>query len=406
MDVTNRVWDLIMANKINIKITAAIALCFVFIMAIIFIHTNKMDSADDLYYTTISNQGDYLSFIWSRYFTWSSRIPIDLSTLLLINNITLLRVINSVMVITIIISTAFYSRMASNSKVKYYDFIICTALFLAFTNTILKDSVWWVTGSFNYLWPATFALLGFLPYVKDVSSKAVRCALIFCTAFSVFNEQIAVFTIIVMGALTITKVHNKQFDRMHAIQYIIVLICSAIVLLAPGNSVRFAQEMGVGFNDYHAIGFLGKIYYGTTSVSSFLASKYNIVLYVALLMAIIDSYKKRNLLTTSLSVVSLVIIAITREENIFAFTGIENWGQQIVLLIAICWTISILTIKFSTTTNGINLVYAFIFLSSILVVFALGFSPSIFYDRPRTFFFSEVILTIFTFKEVTKTFRI
>ncbi|EGO4360463.1 hypothetical protein U2G15_003027 [Escherichia coli] len=390
----------------NKKILASIITCFAIILAITFFQTNKMDFADDLYYSNISNNGNYLSFIWNRYFTWSSRIPIDLSTLIFINHIDTVRVINSIFILAIIIASVFYARSSEVDKIKYYDFFILSALFFAFTNSILKDSVWWVTGSFNYLWPSAFSLLGFIAYSKEIKNNLIRIVLILCTAFSIFNEQIAVFSIIVMSVLAGVKIHQKKFDRLHALQYIVVLICASIVFLAPGNSVRFIKEMGVGFNDYHTLGFLGKIYYGTTSVSSFLATKYNIVLYIAMFLAIINSLKKGKLLSTILTTVSLLVILTTSKETIHAFTGLEHWHKQLILLMAVCWSISILTINFSTNNSEVNLLNAFIFLSSILIVFALGFSPSIFYDRPRTFFFSEVVLAIFTFRETTKIFKI
>lgn len=406
MDVSNRLRYLIMRYNLNNKITASIISCFVFILALTFFHTNKMNFADDMYYTTISNGGDYFSFIWKRYFTWSSRIPIDLSTLIFINHINLVRVINSTLILTIVMASVLYARLGVNRETKYYDFIICSVLFFLFTNDILKDSVWWVTGSFNYLWPSAFSLLGFLSYIKDIKSKCVRIILILCTAFSVFNEQIAVFSIMVMGVLAGVKIHKKNLDKLHAIQYITVLICASIVFLAPGNSVRFAQEMGIGFNDFFDLGLLGKIYYGTTAVSSFIAGKYNYILYIAMFLAIINAVRKRKFTTATITAISLSIICLTSMKYIYAFTGIEGWHIQLMLLIAVCWSIYILTINFSTDGSEVNLVLAFIFLSSILIVFALGFSPSIFYDRPRTFFFSEVIMTVFVFREMIKTFKL
>lgn len=159
------------------------------------------------------------------------------------------QIFNIIVLALVVISTAKlashdYTPSINSQKAEYKASIIAAcAVISVFDLAILKEALYFATGSMNYLFPAAISLLLYLLFKKDYekgSSRKSFWLIIPSIIASITTEQASALAVLVVLCFIITKIAIKR-EPPH-ISYWFCLIASsagaATVIFAPGNTVR------------------------------------------------------------------------------------------------------------------------------------------------------------------------
>ncbi|WP_447955899.1 DUF6056 family protein [Vreelandella sp. EE7] len=221
-------------------------------------------NSDDEMYAAVANSGDIVGWLISRYASWSSRSLIDLITILLVRHETLWMVMNA-----LVITGMGMAMSALASR----DGLICanrTALVLAcfwlIPANMMHWSVWWLTGSINYLWPVTASLVYWaIVRYEIIASKTAFPVFVVGLAlllFSAFSEQIMVINFIVHGFVFCLLKRDYFKNRAAIVGLLVNGIGLAFFVFCDGNAGRALFSAREYFPEFLQMGLMEKAYFG------------------------------------------------------------------------------------------------------------------------------------------------
>lgn len=231
-------------EKSNIHFALDVAIFMVFLYGTtIFVHLN----GDDFMYGSFAHNG-ILRNVWSYYHTGNGRFWVNIldSTLLWFDRYLYI-------IITPWVELAFVWLIAKNvqyilagrtDKTQEHVLVrICIVLFACLDVLCLRETVFWITGMMNYLFPAVLFLLAYYLFQKSRQGElhgwklAAYYVICFFAASSV--EQ---FALMFVGIMTLCHIHDlfvkKQIHCRQLIVYFGSIIALATLICAPGNFVR------------------------------------------------------------------------------------------------------------------------------------------------------------------------
>lgn len=329
-------------------------------------------NGDDFMYGSFAKQG-ILSSVWSYYQTGNGRFTINIiDSALLAFDRYLFILINPLIIMAFIVLLAknvqwIQEKRASYSKEKTY-IRYGMVLFSCMDIMCLRETVFWITGMMNYLFPAVvflFSLWIFQTIYQSndtpIYKKVLYCFLCFFASSTV--EQYALMFVGVMTIVLFKDVLARQkIKNCLLIGFIVALIGLAFLILAPGNFVRIAEEQKAPLSFIE--NFWSLVYQNTFSAVAFPyllmltmcssidciknTSRKNLKFFFGLLPAImiciysIPSLHKAILISVVLVAVlaQLLYTFIVRVKNskveIFSLY-VVGIGSQIMLLISAIW---------------------------------------------------------------------
>jgi len=215
---------------------------------------------DDLWFSEKAKEMALWDFISWRYLTWSSRTPIEAAIHFLINKIALWSVLNSLIAAALAASIVFLCKPNSVRNMLIALFLFTLGV-LGMPSKALTEGAYWMTGSFNYLWPVALSALFFAFISKSIDGqKSYRLPAALCMFFSSFSEQVAIVNLLLIIVLA---VNIKKEQRNELIIPAFCLIAVLIYIVScPGNTLRYTQELNHWFPNYAEFGLVGKIMLG------------------------------------------------------------------------------------------------------------------------------------------------
>ncbi|QNH62252.1 DUF6056 family protein [Hymenobacter sediminicola] len=123
-------------------------------------------------------------------------------------------------------------------------------LLLLFQLPSTAEGIYWVTGMYNYLLPALFALLLLVilaRYASTLEQAAKRRWLLAAVLVTVFvigaNEVLALPLLVALSCFTILRAwQQKRLPLGYSLLTIVAAVACAVSFLAPGNYIRMASE--------------------------------------------------------------------------------------------------------------------------------------------------------------------
>lgn len=220
-------------------------------ISFLFIHLNVVYFGDDYYYLTFRNLNvaDYFSKLFDHYQNDNGRFLVHmLATFFLKLPLPFWGIVNSIFLTGI---CYFASKIASHSQ-KEISPLLCVIIFffLAFLNiSITRQSVYWLTGSFNYVYPL-FLFFAYWYCLTKIDNKKFFIASIFLGFLSAATmEQVAMMTFGLTILMTLSqwkgfhaiKNWSKQNKKLLLLSFLTLLgLCT--VILAPSQFKRIALE--------------------------------------------------------------------------------------------------------------------------------------------------------------------
>lgn len=213
---------------------------------------------DDMMYLHALREQSLVAWLGGRYAAWSGRVGIDAVTLLVIPHVWLWRGVSAVLLGALLWAMAALLRGERDARLA-----LCLMLgFLLFEPRTLFQSVLWVTGSFNYLWPAALGALALLPFVRPEFRGRHFLWSIPAAAYACFQEQAALLLLAFQLLLLARLVHGRQASAGHWIQLAVCGMAFAVVLLAPGQVRRFDVMVQFWFPEYQQLSTVERLFSG------------------------------------------------------------------------------------------------------------------------------------------------
>lgn len=218
----------------------SIALFFITFILAFLVMRNIPLFGDDYYYITFKD-GDFWGLHKEHYMIVNGRaIPHLLVTIFISIPKIFWQILNSAFLAMI---STFAAKHFAKGRAMYVAIISSLAMILALDVDIVRESVYWLTGSFNYVYP--FALFITYWYLLCKSNGRYITALYILAFFSAAtNEQngMMTFGITVLYLADIKFIKKEKPLKKHIFLLIPALVGFVSVYFAPATFVRYGLE--------------------------------------------------------------------------------------------------------------------------------------------------------------------
>lgn len=213
---------------------------------------------DDWSYSQVHDEsrpieGLYDIFVsqYNHYFTWGGRSVVHfIAQALLFLDPWIHDLLNSIILVVFV---WLIYKIANKDRERSLSLLITISILIWVWQPQSALTLFWMTGSANYLWGTSIIIAFMYPYysyyrkleLKDGIAKSI--AFLFAGILAGWtNENTAIGLIFfLVGILILLRIEKKAIPVWMSIGLIGVIIGCTIMLLAPGNMVRYEAESGL-----------------------------------------------------------------------------------------------------------------------------------------------------------------
>lgn len=363
-------------------------------------------SGDDAFFDHYVHTMSYLDYIQARYMTWTGRIGGEsLVYLVFTLGIWAWRVVNAFMVAAV----PMLLLMITGVRVDWRTLTLACAGYLFMDIITCGHAAVWVNGSIFYTWSLVCALLCIYFNLKGASLRAreggaVLFPLIFFASSSI--EQIG-FALFAFFAITIAyRLWKKEpLPSLLIAQTCFLVAVLAVVLMAPGNSVRVAQETEQWFPAFAVMPFAERAFISVQWLLSSLANEGKLFLAFIWIGCLLTAPQKSKAVTALTAVFTAVALLPFARINVLADTGINYIDPAVppavfpsaarataLNIVSMAWWAVAGTFTFYTLKRSIGLTGVALFAVALLCEAMMFFSPTIYASGERVFYVTDWIL--------------
>lgn len=400
-----------------------------FMFFIIFFRFVTVQPGDDEIFIALTHQFSLGEFLLHYYNTWSGRIFNNFLIYIFAKQPMIMWQIFMSLILTVFSRTLyfFFTPSVDNKFWRKATLLIaCYFGVFLFSSAVMIPSVFWFTGSLNYVVPVTFALVAYVPFYELVypnDTKVERfwplsIVPVVCTGLS--SEQVSIGLILVIsGSFLLAKIRKVNIPFHLILLFLLLVIISIFSITAPGNWLRLEQETQIWFSDYSNFDLLERItlafgfsltviinqwYYlmillwGASAVLLFTQAKNMFSRLLALLLFAYALVAGIRFVTTLNIFPDLAFIPNLEALFSFPFLLGPNLVGTTAKFVYIYWTLGILLLPIAWLSglrqdqSGIS--SAYLYFVALFLIMASGFSPTLFASGGRTGFVPNVILLI------------
>lgn len=398
-----------------------------FLLFLIFFRYISFQPGDDEIFIGIRQQFSLGDFLLNYYNTWSGRVFNNFLVYVLAKPPIIIWQFFMALVLTVFGRTAYFFFSFLQDKTVWQKLALLMLCYLGvflFSSAVLVPSVFWFTGSLNYVVPIVFAMLAFIPFFKLIQSNETKidkfwpCYIIpvVCTALS--TEQVSIgLLLIISGSFLLAKIRQIRIPHQLFFLYILLIAFTIVSIAAPGNWLRLQQETQTWFSEHSNFDLLEKITLAFGfSLTTIVNQWYYLMglLWAASAIFLLSNSKKWSFRFISFALSIYALIAGLRfvtslnfiaqpgffqfVDSLFSFSFLM--GPELVdstaIFVYIFWSLGILLLPvswlLSMKQNQIGLVLCFLYLVVLFLIFITGFSPTLFASGGRTGFVPNVLL--------------
>lgn len=363
-------------------------------------------SGDDAFFDHYVHTMSYLDYIQARYMTWTGRIGGEsLVYLVFTLGIWAWRVVNAFMVAAV----PMLLLMITGLRVDWRTLTLACAGYLFMDIITCGHAAVWVNGSIFYTWSLVCTLLCIYFNLKGASLRAreggaVLFPLIFFAASSI--EQIG-FALLAFFAFTIAyRLWKKEpLPPLLIAQTCFLVAVLAVVLMAPGNSVRVAQETEQWFPAFAVMPFAERAFISVQWLLSSLANEGKLFLVFIWIGCLLTAPQKSKAVTALTAVFTAVALLPFARINVLADTGINYIDPAVppavfpsaahataLNIVSMAWWAVAGTFTFYTLKRSMGLTGVALFAVALLCEAMMFFSPTIYASGERVFYVTDWIL--------------
>lgn len=396
---------------------------YIFALFLIIIHykIHLVSGSDDDFMSTAINTGNFTQLyannrvVLNFFGAYIMHLPLIIWKVLNITVIILL--IAKIMQYAAILST--YSSTENNILIIWG---ICFLFFLLPFN-VLSSGVFWITGSFNYLWGICGSLFISIIFIKDLAGIQIRKKeLIFGLLLGIYACDVEQSMVIVCLSgiiyLFYCFFNHKRINR-EILFYglILILECMPIIFL-PFNSHRALGEQGLYFPDFGMLSFWDKTYQGTMHFYNHLLNELSLLLFLIALFTAVLVYKNvKSKLFQAIATLPLiyfsfalfipistlkVISALIPEKYVFNFSnklyyfGMEESSFLPFFLATFHFILLFFILLYVLKVQYQKYAMTFLYFTAFSEGLMMSFAPSIFVSGHRVFLAPDILFLIIT----------
>ena len=379
---------------------------------------------DDVYHTkAVEKFGSAYKFMIAQYENTNGRYFTSLvMSFVMDKNIWLWRILNAFVLFGLIYFLNNIIRIIYHTD-KKANIITLFGIFasIALLSTgIWTQSITWVTGSFNYLWPAT-ALIISLYYLfnfifNKISMKLYEFILLIpVVLYAANSEQSAlIFSTMYILGMVYAFIKYRTLNIYLVILFLFGSISTYFLFTAPSLSIRYMAEIKNWYPQFINLSLFDKIIlgYAYTIAYGILLNNYQTTIALSILLYIIyrkinkNNYRKLSIIILLPAIYSLLYyigrVNIDFTNSLFIYNLVKysrqfndnNINEPFISLIISLFLLFIMFyFMFKIKWSSIERKYLAIlfFSASIMSAFILSFSPTIFASGERIWFIPYIM---------------
>ncbi|MCC2943078.1 DUF6056 family protein [Citrobacter portucalensis] len=395
----------------------ACALFIIIMLAVLFFRMSIAPSTDDGFFMNALNGRSLFQFLEWRYFTWSGRWFIEAITVMTINIPYIPELI-----VTISVFAAAYGiwKISLDGCFDIGEGLLVSLVLIMLCQPSLNQSILWITGGYNYILPIS---LGFIAYGLHFSSKKVKISTLALMFLACNNEMFAAYSMLIMIMIISYKKLKGDTLKNDMLLLITIAIGFILVMAAPGNKVRFAQETLTWMPGYGDLNFVDKLVLGVDILKSDLnnpANKIYLLCIFLTLLSLLKNWKNSFVFFATFIFLSLYVVRYLFSFNFlsshldYIFRGewligqpINDIFQYISIFFTLATLSSLIIHLIYLSRSDIYMYRPLIFIiAGIGSVVAIGLSPTVYASGVRVNFLMDLSLALtscFLLKNLIKT---
>ncbi|HCL6625863.1 TPA: hypothetical protein N2R15_000545 [Citrobacter amalonaticus] len=347
---------------------------------------------DDLYFVKALENTSLVDFLSVRYMTWSGRAILE-TILVETINISLFWKL-AIPACIILLAHSFYRLFYGQKAFSSLHTLLAVIIILSMPDKSFNEGALWVTGFYNYLLPVSLGFYSFSIFLREnehgliLKLLSLAFVIIACS-----NEQVGVTMI---AAILVSYVSKKRFSYYNLIFTTSSVLSFVLLMLAPGNSVRFATE-SKRIPEFIDFNLLDKIGLGLDRLSSATSSNNMILTFLSIAIIVVFFINRKYSITGFIACTVIAIFNFAKHTVLLehGFMTDGKWAQPYIYITYI-----------ACLTFLVSLIYLFILLlnrkgfnaSLFLVIFApatiimIGFSPTVYASADRVLFLFQCMM--------------
>lgn len=362
----------------------------VFFFLILMLHLVMGFNGDDVKFAKmLSNYSlfDYLNF---RYHSWSSRLIIESVLVFLTRqNMLVWKILDCVLSV---VGVYYVIKLINRTDNKHIAFL-GVLLFLMYPFHEMA-SAGWISTTLNYLWCFSLGVVAFVPVINRLcgeNTHKLTYIVSFIALLFAVNQEQSCALVFAFNGLYLLKMRDFNWYSMSV--FLVSGLSLIFILTCPGNSIRFATEIGAWYPEFARLGILEKIYLGIVPTFGLLLEEKIIFPLFYVMLSLVFKSKNRYFACFNIALI-LVLVMVQTFSDVSSIIGLADTMSlnfkgdsfnlfylliSLYLLLSSCW---MLFKSFDRNSTPL-LVFVFGFLSK----FMMGFSPVVFVSGPRTMMF-------------------
>ena len=374
---------------------------------------------DDAFFDSCVKSMTFLDYLKERYLTWTGRIGGETAIYITFTlGIWFWRVANALMVtalptLVFLIVKKFYPGVACATPT-WSDlrlFLLTCSGFLMMDIVTCGHAAIWVNGSVFYTWALVSALVCIYLTLESFTGGSVSTRRILVSIpFGLFAvssiEQIGFFLLAYfITAVAVQKISSKKIPAGLAVETLVLLATFAVVLAAPGNTLRVAAETETWFPTFRALSFGEHAFISAQWLTSSFANEGKILFLLIWIASLFSATPKSKPTVVATALFSAVAILPLAGITALADTGISYIDPAVrpevfpsianataLNFIAIAWWLAAATFTLFLIHRHLGAWGTFLFAVASLCEAMMFFSPTIYASGERVFFVTDWIL--------------
>ena len=381
-----------------------------------FIIVDLWPASDDMIYSEQLKTMGVFEWVKWRAETWQPRIICDFMLAVFNFNLPAWRFVTSfVCVFTFYVIGRIALKNEESSFNRGAVYLIVFSSYFLISPLILTPSVYWYTGSFNYLYQTLFMLIAIYPFYFNAvegNTKGIKTDIIAIISACLASYSDVHYAIIICFGLYSFGMslfaHKKRPRITLFVEFGTVVLNVLNYYRMGGNSIRMVEELD-WYPEHEFLSFWDKITLGVNWTNNMLFHTGALLFFILTLsVLVLICFNRSSKLCKVCAAVTpfLLFVSILNPNNkrekmvdnhIWALfdsmrtappvdsgTGLANMIPSIICMIAVMLTGVMLVFAFKDIKKGITV--SVLYLAALASSYVLGFSPTIFASGNRIFF--------------------
>lgn len=347
-----------------------------------------------------------LSFLHTRYMTWSGRIFIEGALAETIRYPAFWRIL--IPFCTVLLAYAVWSCTLRSVLRAGIGIPLIMLLFLLLPHEVCEESVYWLAGFYNYLFPISFAFFSISVFLRqNDAGKTQRILSLAALPIGCSIEQSAV---LLLFCTAVSAVRCRTISLYSTLYLTVAAVISAIVLAAPGNARRYVAEIGNWLPEFSQFGLVQKLSLAIDRIHRACISTDNHILLAALVLSVCFlAFIKRNrgvqdVAATGVMLLNILLMLPVGPGLQKMLTALRcdrfiydlNWvylNTYVAFFLTLCMIVSILWCALSL--KNATTILSFL-LGGFAVTLLTGLSPTIYASSHRILLVMELSLVVYS----------